>query len=111
MYTPRLDKKKTYCLYEAPSADLIREASASVVYRLELVGGVNGLAEHLAALPIVESVAIASQTESATVLDLTFADSLAPERDLWQALLAHAQRVKIKRFGPKDDGLARLLKR
>ena len=92
-------------------ADLIREASASVVYRLELVGGVNGLAEHLAALPIVESVAIASQTESATVLDLTFTDSLAPERDLWQALLAHAQRVKIKRFGPKDDGLARLLKR
>jgi len=111
VYTPRLDKKKTYCLYEAPSADLIREASASVVYRLELVGGVNGLAEHLAALPIVESVAIASQTESATVLDLTFTDSLAPERDLWQALLAHAQRVKIKRFGPKDDGLARLLKR
>ncbi len=92
-------------------ADLIREARASVVYRLELVGGVNGLAEHLAALPIVESVTIASQTESATVLDLTFADSLAPERDLWQALLAHAQRVKIKRFGPKDDGLVRLLKR
>ena len=27
MYTPRLDKKKTYCLYEAPSADLIREAA------------------------------------------------------------------------------------
>ena len=89
-------------------ADLVREASASVVYRLELVGAANGLADHLAALPVVKAVVVASQTRHATVLDVTFADSHAPEGELWQALLA--QNVKIKRFGPKDDGLATLLK-
>ena len=90
-------------------ADLIREASASVVYRLELVGRVNGFTRHLSNLPNVQSVTVASQTEHATVLDLTFADSHTPESELWQAILA--QNVKVKRFGPKDDGLATLLKR
>ena len=89
-------------------ADLVREASASVVYRLELIGAANGLAEHLTALPAVKSVVVASQTGHTTVLDVTFADSHAPESELWQALLA--ENVKIKRFGPKDDGLVTLLK-
>ncbi len=90
-------------------AELVREASASVVYRLEVVGAVGQLARHLAALPNVQSVAVASQTDHATVFDLTFASRHQAESDLWQAIAARG--VKVKRFGPKDDGLAALLKR
>jgi ABC-2 type transport system ATP-binding protein len=87
-------------------ADLIREASASVIYELELVGRANGLLEHLEHLPSVLSVKAASQTATATVLELTLAD--APGAELWAALAAHT--ISVKRCVPKDDGLVTLLK-
>lgn len=87
-------------------ADLIREASASVVYRLEIIGPAPGLAEYLAHLSSVLSVSVASQTETTTVIDLTLAD--APGAELWSALAAHA--VTIKRCAPKEDGLVTLLR-
>lgn len=90
-------------------ADLIREASASVVYRLELAGEANGLVDQLSSLPAVESVAVVSSAGSALVLDLVLNDTAAPEAEVWEALVAH--KVKIKRYGPKDDGLVTLLKR
>ncbi len=89
----------------APAA-LIREASASVVYRLEIVGRAPGLAEHLTHLPSVRSVRVASQTETTTVIDLTLTD--APGAELWSALAAH--HVTLKRCAPKEDGLVTLLK-
>lgn len=90
-------------------ADLIREASASVVYRLELAGESNGLVDHLSSLPAVESVAVVSSAGSALVLDLVLNDTAAPEAEIWEALVAH--KAKIKRYGPRDDGLVTLLKR
>lgn len=89
-------------------ADLIHEASASVVYRLELVGAVNSFAQHLASLPNIKSVVITSQTEHATVFDLTFTNAHVSESELWQTIAA--QNVKVKYYGPKDDGLVTLLK-
>jgi ABC-2 type transport system ATP-binding protein len=87
-------------------ADLIREASASIVYQLELVGQVNGLVEDLRRLPSVLSARMASQTASATVLELTLAD--APGAELWAALAT--RNASVKRCAPKDDGLVTLLK-
>jgi ABC-2 type transport system ATP-binding protein len=89
-------------------ADLIREANTTVVYRLELVGHVNGLADHLLPLPTVRSAEVVSQTEALTILDLTLTDSPAPGAEVWQALAA--QNLSVKRCGPRDDGLVTLLK-
>lgn len=89
-------------------ADLIREASPSVVYRLELVGLVNGLAEHLTRLPVVRSVDVVSQSSATTVLDLTLNNAPAPGSEVWSALAA--QGVTVKRLGPRDDGLVTVLK-
>jgi len=121
----------------APAA-LIQEASASVVYRLELAGDVlatavrsgkaNGLAERsrdaigpaddlvndLARLSGVHSVAVVTRSPSGLVLDLVLDDETrngdgpAPEAALFQAVLAHGARVR--RYGPKDDGLVTVLK-
>jgi ABC-2 type transport system ATP-binding protein len=89
-------------------ADLIREASPSVVFRLELVGAVNGLADRLARLPSVRSVEVVSQTPASTVLDLILNDAPAPGGDVWSALAA--QNAHVKRLGPREDGLATVLK-
>ena len=88
--------------------DLIGEATATVVYRLELIGVQNGLAEHLAELPAVDTVALVSQTAGVTVLDLTLADASVPDAGLWETLAD--RNVRVKRYGPKDDGLVQLLK-
>jgi ABC-2 type transport system ATP-binding protein len=90
-------------------ADLIREASASVVYRLELAGVVNGLVEALQALPGVTSLAVVARAEGSLVLDLVLGDSDAPETEAWEALAA--RQVRVRRYGPKEDGLVNLLKR
>jgi ABC-type multidrug transport system ATPase subunit len=89
-------------------ADLAREATASVVYRLELVGVANGLVEQLSDLDGVRSVDIVSAGEAGAVLDLTLADAPAPGGELWGALAAHGARVK--RLGPRDDGLEIVLR-
>lgn len=91
----------------APAA-LIREATASVIYRMELLGTANGLADVLAALPTVQSVAVVSQTPAVTVLDLTLATD-APAAEIWATLAAH--NLSVKRSAPRDDGLVTLLKR
>lgn len=86
-------------------AELVREASRSVVYRLEVAGPGAGLADRLAELPGVLAVTVAAGG-AATVLDLTFEQ--APGAAVWRACAdAGAQ---VKRFGPKDDGLLTVLK-
>ncbi|MBI3763554.1 MAG: ABC transporter ATP-binding protein [Chloroflexi bacterium] len=90
-------------------ADLIREASATVVYRLELTGAVNGLVAQLAALPAVKSVAVVSGGESSLALDVVLDDAPASDAELWEALIA--RKVKVKRYGPREDGLVTLLRR
>jgi ABC-2 type transport system ATP-binding protein len=89
-------------------AELIQEASASVVYRLELAGEANGLADELALLAGVKSVAVVTRSAGRLVLDLVLQDAPAPEAAVWEAVLAHGARVK--RYGPKDDGLVTVLK-
>lgn len=86
-------------------AELVREASRSVVYRLEVAGSGPELANRLAQLPDVRAVTLAAEG-AATVLDLTFAR--APEAELWR-LLADLG-VRVLRFGPKEDGLVTVLK-
>lgn len=88
-------------------ADLIREATASVVYRLEVLGAANDLAHALAALPTVQSVAVVSQTVAITVLDLTLATG-ALGAEIWTTLAA--RNISVKRLVPRDDGLVLLLK-
>jgi ABC-2 type transport system ATP-binding protein len=83
-------------------ADLIREASSSVVYRLELAGAAAGLAERLAQVAAVRSI----DPVAPTILELTLSE--APTAELWAALAAG--RAPVKRFGPKDDGLISVLK-
>ncbi|MBL8058409.1 MAG: ABC transporter ATP-binding protein [Anaerolineales bacterium] len=83
-------------------ADLIREASASVIYRLELAEPAPALAGQLAGLPAVAAVTAVS----ATILELTLRG--APGRELWAALAAAD--VPVQRFAPKDDGLVTVLK-
>jgi len=92
-----------------PPAELIREGSAGEVFRLELAGPANGIVEVIARLPAVQSVHLVYQTETTTVLDLTLNDPLSPDAGLWEALAD--RKVKVKRYGPKDDGLVSLLKR
>jgi ABC-2 type transport system ATP-binding protein len=89
-------------------ADLVRQASATVVYRLELAGATNGLADHLRRLPTVKSVETVAQAEASLVLDLVLEDGAAPESGLWEALRSRS--VKVRRYGPRDDGLVTLLK-
>jgi len=91
----------------APAA-LIQEASASVVYRLELAGEAGGLAEALAQLAGVRSVAVVTRSAGSLVLDLMLEDAPAPEAALFSAVAAHGARVR--RYGPKDDGLVTVLK-
>ncbi len=91
----------------APSA-LIREASASVVYRLELAGDTDGLVDELSRLAGVRSVAVVTRSSAGLVLDLAFDETPALETALFQAVLAHGARVR--RYGPKDDGLVTVLK-
>lgn len=88
-------------------AELIREATASVIYRLELLGATHGLANVLAALPSVQSVAVVSHTPTVTILDLTLTTD-APGSEIWATLAA--QDISVKRSAPKDDGLVTLLK-
>jgi ABC-2 type transport system ATP-binding protein len=89
-------------------ADLIRQASVTVVYRLELAGATNGLVDHLRALPAVKSVATIAQAEASLVLDLVLDAGDTPETALWETLVAH--NVRVRRYGPRDDGLVTLLK-
>lgn len=89
-------------------ADLIKQASASVVYRLELVGEAAPVVPQLQQLSLVRSVTIVSQTAGATVLELTLNRPHAPGAELWQIFTQH--NLRIKRYGPKDDGLRQLLK-
>jgi len=91
----------------APAA-LIQEASARVVYRLELAGESNGLVDDLGRLSGVRSVAVVTRSPSSLVLDLVLDEAPAPEAALFQAVLAHGARVR--RYGPKDDGLVTVLK-
>jgi ABC-2 type transport system ATP-binding protein len=97
----------------APAA-LIQEASASVVYRLELAapmelaGEAGGLTEALAQLAGVRSVAVVTRSSAGLVLDLVLEDAPAPEAALFSAVAAHGARVR--RYGPKDDGLVTVLK-
>jgi ABC-2 type transport system ATP-binding protein len=91
----------------APAA-LIQEASASVVYRLELAGEAAGLVEDLTRLAGVRSVVVVTRSPSSLVLDLALDEAPAPETALFQAVAAHGARVR--RYGPKDDGLVTVLK-
>ncbi|MBI3243668.1 MAG: ABC transporter ATP-binding protein [Chloroflexi bacterium] len=88
-------------------ADLIQQASASVVYRLEIAAAPDGLVAQLSGLPGVDSVEAVSQTSAATVLELTFRDPATPP-DLWQTLAA--RHIAVKRYAPKDDGLRALIR-
>ncbi len=109
----------------APAA-LIQEASASVVYRLELAAPVGQVAPigqaapagqaaaderlvaDLSGLPGVRSVVLVARSPAGLVLDLVLDESPAPEAALFQTILAHGARVR--RYGPKDDGLVTVLK-
>ncbi|MFQ5410580.1 MAG: ABC transporter ATP-binding protein, partial [Anaerolineales bacterium] len=89
-------------------ADLIGAASATVVYRLELAGASNGIALHLEQLAGIDSVVLVSQTAGAIVLDVTLNDPATADASLWETLAAHGARVK--RYGPRDEGLVELLR-
>ena len=98
----------------APAA-LIQQASASIVYRLELAGEAGGLAgetaglaEALGALAGVRSVEVVTRTSGGLVLDLALDDVPAAEAAVFAAVLAHGARVR--RYGPRDDGLVTVLK-
>ncbi len=91
----------------APAA-LIREAGASVVYRLELAGEADGLVDELNRLAGVRSVAVVARSSTGLVLDLALDETPALESSLFQAVLARG--VRVRRYGPKDDGLVTVLK-
>ncbi len=90
-----------------PPAELIRQASATVVYRLEIAAAPDGILQQLSQLPGVDSVEAVSQTSAVTVLELTFRDPATPPV-LWQTLAAH--NIAVKRYAPKDDGLRTLIR-
>jgi Tfp pilus assembly protein PilW len=90
-----------------PPAELIRQASATVVYRLEIAAAPDGILRQLGQLPGVDSVEAVSQTSAVTVLELTFRDPATPPV-LWQTLAAH--NIAVKRYAPKDDGLRTLIR-
>jgi len=87
-------------------AELIRQASATVVYRLELAHAPESLVRSLRDLPGVLSVDVVSKTAGVTVLDLMFADG-TPAPRLWETLIGH--NAVVKRYAPKDDGLRALM--
>ncbi len=87
--------------------ELIRQASATVEYRLELSNAPLDLLSLLSALPGVQSVGLVSQTAAVTVFDLAFAD-LSPSPELWQTLARH--NITVKRYAPKDEGLRTLMR-
>jgi ABC-2 type transport system ATP-binding protein len=95
-------------------AALIAEASASVVYRLELAGplGADGaagaLVAELAVLPGVRSCQLVTQSPTGLVLDLGLDESPAAEAVLFAALGARG--LRVHRYAPKDDGLVGVLK-
>ena len=91
----------------APAA-LIQQASASVVYRLELAGVADGLVDDLGRLAGVRSVAVVTHSTAGLVLDLVLDETPAPEAAVWQAVLARG--LRVRRYGPKDDGLVTVLK-
>jgi|CXWL01.1.fsa_nt_gi ABC-2 type transport system ATP-binding protein len=93
-----------------PPAELIRQASATVVYRLEIAAAPDDttkVVSQLSQLPGVDSVEAVSQTSAVTVLELTFRDPTTPP-GLWQTLAAH--NIAVKRYAPKDDGLRTLIR-
>lgn len=90
-----------------PPAELIRQASATVVYRLEIAAAPGDVLRQLSQLPGVDSVEAVSQTSAVTVLELTFRDPATPP-GLWQTLTAH--NIAVKRYAPKDDGLRTLIR-
>lgn len=90
-----------------PPAELIRQASATVVYRLEIAAAPDGILTQLGQLPGVDSVEAVSQTSAVTVLELTFRDPTTPPV-LWQTLARH--NIAVKRYAPKDDGLRTLIR-
>ncbi|MEK7275792.1 MAG: ABC transporter ATP-binding protein [Chloroflexota bacterium] len=88
-------------------AELIQQASATVVYRLELAHAPESLVESLRDLPGVLSVEVASKTAAVTVLEMTFAEG-TPAPRLWETLIG--QDAVVKRYAPKDDGLRMLMR-
>lgn len=117
--THDLDEMETLCdrvaildqgLLRADGAPqtLIRQASATVEYRLELSNAAPDLVALLKTVPGVQSVSLVSQTAAATVLDLTFGDTSASP-GVWQTLARH--QAIVKRYVPKDEGLRTLIKR
>ncbi|MEK7311219.1 MAG: ABC transporter ATP-binding protein [Chloroflexota bacterium] len=88
-------------------AELIRQASATVEYRLELSNVPLDLLPMLSPLPGVQSVELVSQTAAVTVLDLTFSEA-SPSPELWQTLARH--NITVKRYAPKDEGLRMLMR-
>ncbi len=84
--------------------ELIRAASATVVYRLELAHPAPRLREQLEGLPGLHSVIVISPL----LLDLTLTDSPAPGPEVWTALAAAG--AQVKRLLPKDDGLLTVLR-
>jgi len=95
-------------------AALIAEASASVVYRLELAGpqgadgAAGGLLAELAVLPGVRSCQLVTQSSTGLVLDLGLDETPAAEAALFAALGARG--LRVRRYAPKDDGLVGVLK-
>ncbi|HLB46703.1 MAG TPA: ABC transporter ATP-binding protein [Anaerolineales bacterium] len=88
-------------------AELIRQASATVEYRLELSNVPLDLLPMLSPLSGVQSVELVSQTAAVTVLDLTFS-AASPSPELWQTLARH--NITVKRYAPKDEGLRMLMR-
>lgn len=86
--------------------ELIKQASATMAYRLELAHAPESLVESLRDLPGVLSVEGASKTAAVTVLDLTFAEG-TPAPRLLETLIGH--NAVVKRYAPKDDGLRTLM--
>jgi ABC-2 type transport system ATP-binding protein len=95
----------------APAA-LIAEASASVVYRLELAGAADGAASglvaELAVLPGIRSCQLVTQSPTGLVLDLGLDETPAAEAALWAALGARG--LRVRRYAPRDDGLVSVLR-
>jgi ABC-2 type transport system ATP-binding protein len=89
-------------------AALIAEASASVVYRLELAGSADGLVADLSVLPGVRSCQLVTQSPTGLVLDLGLDESPSAEAALFAALSARG--LRVRRYAPKDDGLVGVLK-
>lgn len=90
-------------------ADLIRQASETLIYRLELGNAAEGLLAAVRQLPAVRSMQVVSQTAGGIALDITFADALASPNELWRALVGW--NAHIKRYAPREDGLRTLIRR